>query len=752
MHKIYYLLTCLTLYIRTASAQEQYIPLRIDRNLELDGSLDEPEWSRTPVEDAFMQTDPDPGAEPTERTEVRIVYNDTYLYVGITAYDTEADKLVRVSLDRDFNIGNEDGTGFIIDTYHDKITGMNFVTNTLDARWDAQITQDGGGLQDSYNTFWDVRTQVFEWGYSTEYRIPFSSLRFETKEKVVMGFRIARLIKRKNELITFPKCDPNTSDAWTNVSYAREIVFTDLHSRNPLYISPYVIANYAEINHLNAEGDDYITDAEFMTRKYFVDNEVLDKILSNIGIDAKYGLTKNFTLDLSVNTDFAQAEVDDRIINLTKYDVNLPEKRSFFLESANALSFGFPSGNEWFITRKIGRENGVIVPILGGARLTGKANGWQMGVLNMQTAGVESDSIAAHNFFVFRTRKDIDSLGSFVGVLLANKVNTDTSGTSNQSYGFDFVKRINQKVAVEGGIAGTMQDLQTDDLWNDLYTHLGLFRSAKSGLLYTALFDLMGEHVNPVMGFIDDNGYGNIYYNIGYQYQVKKESNIQYIYGKTSTNYRWRTATDESETLQYTLEHGYYFKNGAAIEIVLLDYKIDRLGFDWMLDDQNAIASGVYTMLNTSVYLLSQQQKNYSAGVYSSYGGFYGGKRFSISPEGNIYLTKHASAALTYEYNNIHFDTYLYTDSATLFTSNLVRLSLAYNFSTTFSVKAYIQFEDLSERLTSNLRIRYNPREGTDLFIVLNQGVNSNRDRLDPSLPVIDQQAVTVKFVRTFGQ
>ena len=180
----------------------------------------------------------------TEKTEYRIVYNDDYLYVGITCYDSEPDNLTRLAMERDFSLGDDDGTGVIIDTYHDKTTGLGFVANTLDARWDATFTQDGTSSNDSYNTYWDAVTAITDFGYTTEYRIPFSSLRFETKDEVVMGIRIARLIKRKNELITSPPCDPKTNSVWSNLSFAREVIFTNLVSRKPFYISPYVIANY----------------------------------------------------------------------------------------------------------------------------------------------------------------------------------------------------------------------------------------------------------------------------------------------------------------------------------------------------------------------------------------------------------------------------------------------------------------------------------------------------------------------------
>lgn len=748
MKTAFYLFIFMILSLSGLLAQQPYEPYRITGNINLDGKMTEAEWLQTPVENAFMQTDPDPGAKPTELTEVRILYNDDFLFVAIRCYDREPEKLIRLELERDFPIGQEDGTAVIIDSYHDCISGFDFLSNTLDARWDAQATSDGGSLADSYNTFWDVRSTIDSLGYTTEYRIPFSSLRFESSPEVIMAFRIARLIKRKNELITYPACDPTTTDAWTNISFAREIIFRDLKSHVPFYISPYVIASYYEENVLNADSTAYEKNSYWLPRKYFADNKTLDKIISNIGLDIKYGLSKNLTLDVTLNTDFAQAEVDDRIINLSKYEVNLPEKRSFFLESANYLRFGFPSGNELFISRTIGKINGVIVPIIGGVRMTGKINSWQMGVLNMQTLGVDALDIAPYNFTVLRTRKEIDSLGSFIGGIITNRSNTADNDFSNQSIGIDFVKRINQQFAVEGGIASTLENFTSSEIGKTLYYHAGFFQSANAGLTYGATFDLIGEDVDPAMGFIDDNNYGAINTNIGYQFLMKPESALQYVYFFTDNNYHYKLESGNRETFYSGFATGIDFKSGANIEFSPFMYKIDSLSFDWAIDENNIIPKGVYHMFNNSIECVSPQKSNYSASLYVSFGGFYGGNRLFISPDITWYFGKHLNASATYEYNYISFDNVI---ASLPFESNLLRLSLIYNLNTKISLKVYSQFDDLSDITSTNLRFRYNPIEGTDLFIVFNQGINSERARLDPHLPMENNQALTIKFVKTFG-
>ena len=170
--------------------QTPYHPLRIKSNINLDGKLTEPEWQQAEMESDFMQYDPTAGAEPSEKSELRMLYNDQYLYVGLRAFNHHPNEIVRYALQRDFEIGNDDGFAFVIDMYNDKSTGLAFITNTLDARWDTELFSDGANENDAYNTFWDVASHIDSLGYTTEFRFPFSSLRFEPRDTVRMVFRL----------------------------------------------------------------------------------------------------------------------------------------------------------------------------------------------------------------------------------------------------------------------------------------------------------------------------------------------------------------------------------------------------------------------------------------------------------------------------------------------------------------------------------------------------------------------------------
>lgn len=749
------LLLCVAAYF--AQAQEApYRPLRIQQDIQLDGKLEEPDWSKAELIDDFMQEDPYAGAIPTEQTNCYIMYTDEYLYVGVRAFDRDPSKILRYGLERDYDINKDDGIAFIVDTYNDKSSGLVFTSNTLGARWDEEFTSDGGNENENYNTFWDAVSHVDSLGYTMEFKIPFSSLRFQSKDVVKMGFRFVRLIKRKNEYLIYPKCDVKISNPYFKVSLAREMEFTALKTHKPFYIIPYAIAGYQESSQLNSNGTAYETTREFMPRKKFASDETVDKIISNIGADVKYGLSKNFTLDFTVNTDFAQAEVDNRIINLSKYEVNLPEKRGFFLESRNYLGYSFASGTQMFISRSIGRENNQVVPIVTGARITGKSRGWQMGFLEMQTKGISEAGIDPHNFFVFRTRKDVDKYGSFVGGIITNRLNTNAGQASGQTIGWDVVQFLNRQVVLVGGMVGTFENLKFTPSGKNFFSspmhyELALFRNAREGWYYSLQGDFIGEDFNPAMGFAPENDLWNANVGVGNQIKAKDASKIQYIALSTNTNYKAKAISGFTETRYVNVQADIIWKSGAELVITPYSFLEDRIFDEFGLGKNITIQPGLYNMISSTMDLTGPKKNNLNGSIGATYGRFYSGKRISVSPSVQYNFSSHLLAGIDYEFNHIQFPDEFSTSGNGLFETNLVRLSLSYYLSSKFSVKLFTQHEDISKEVSSNLRIRYNPKEGTDLYIVFNQGLNMRRDIFEPHKELIKEQAITVKFIKTIG-
>ena len=398
------LLTALCLCINTYG---QLHPQKITDFVNLDGKLDEAIWQTAEVIDSLIQGYPNIGASPTQPTRVRILYNDSFLYIGIDAYDSLPSRIIATGLERDVYYSSDDHVSVMIDSYNDKRQALLFATNPLSARFDEEVLDNGNGFNAAFNTFWDVKSHRNESGYSIEFQIPFSSLRFQPSDNVTMGIKVVRYIKQRNEYDLYPTADVQLANAVWRVNNCQEIVFTNLKARKPFYFIPYVKGNYLESKSWIVEDSKMITTNEFMHRNHFSGNEALDKVISNVGFDIKYGISKNFTLDVTANTDFAQAETDNRIFNFTRFAINLPEKRNFFLESKDYLSFSTGSGMLLFNSRTIGIEKGSMVPIIGGIRVSGKANGLQIGLLDLQTHGIDELAIDPQHFSVLRIRKEV---------------------------------------------------------------------------------------------------------------------------------------------------------------------------------------------------------------------------------------------------------------------------------------------------------------------------------------------------------
>ncbi len=369
----------------------------------------------------------------------------------------------------------------------------------------------------------------------------------------------------------------------------------------------------------------------------------------------------------------------------------------------------------------------------------------------MQTKGIDDAGISPHNFFVFRTRKDIDKLGSFVGGIIANRINTDSSWLSNQSIGISGLKRLNTSTSVIAGAAGTINDVKFGNIGKSMYYSAGIFTSVSYGFFYNAYIDLVGKDFNPVMGYLDEPDHGLAATDFGYKWRATQKSKFSYFYIVSSPSYRWTLSTGRQETLYADLIPGFTLKNSLDISFLVAEYKADTLFENWYLDENNAIAAGTYKMFNNAISFTSPGGLSFGGDLYASYGDYYGGKRIFINPSAHYSVTRHLTVSLDYEYNRIAFEKFLEIDSSTLYKTNLVRLKIAYIISTKLSIKVYTQYDDLSHTITGNFRFRYNPREGTDLYLVINRGLNTDLDRVDPHLPRVNSDEITVKFIKTFS-
>lgn len=367
---------------------------RITRPVVIDGVLDEPAWAEAPPISAFRQRDPVQGAEPTERTEVYILYDDEALYVGAMLYDSSPDSIVARLGRRDAEL-KADRFGFFIDPYDDNRSGYYFGVNAAGTLYDGVLMNDDWE-DDSWDGIWQARVRIHEEGWTAEMRIPYSQLRFYARDRYTWGINLLREIARKNErdfLVYTPRNESGFVSRFPDLVGVEQI-----RPRRQVEVLPYVTAQARFNDH---EAGDPFNDGSRYT--------------PDMGADLKVGLTSNLTLNVTVNPDFGQVEVDPAVVNLSDVETYFQEKRPFFIEGASIFEFGYGGatsnwGFNWgnpafFYSRRIGRAPQGSLPddadfthhpdgtrILGATKLTGKiGGGWNVGMVHALTARTWAD-------------------------------------------------------------------------------------------------------------------------------------------------------------------------------------------------------------------------------------------------------------------------------------------------------------------------------------------------------------------------
>jgi hypothetical protein len=498
----------------------------------------------------------------------------------------------------------------------------------------------------SWNTFWDVKTSLNEEGWFAEIRIPFSSMRFKDKEgKVVMGFTCLRMIAHKNEVDIFPSIPPNWGQ-WSafRPSKAQEVVYDGLVSRKPFYIAPYLMGGFQHDYLMNESGSGY----ELNKNPKFTG-----------GLDVKYGLTNNLTLDLTVNTDFAQVEADDEQINLTRFSLFFPEKRTFFQERSSVFTFDFEPRASLFYSRRIGLNNGEQVPIFGGARITGMTGKWDLGFLDMQTQGIRSDEgeqndLTSENFGIFRARRQVINENSYVGGILTSRIGTD--GSYNTAYGMDGIFKLFENDYINVKWAQVLDNSFQNKVFSLDPTRLYFSwnRVNDKGLNYDLTWSRSGKDFDPKIGFQMRSNYTHYYGGLGYGWIPGEAAALQ----SHKVNLRAMSYNDNSDgsaqSIEASLSYEFRFKsdfNGMASFAHMYENVVDTFSFS----KDAFVPSGKYGFYELETHLNSPQTNRFVLGLDFFGGSFYDGTRytFGIEPGWNIGST--LQLALAYDHSFLRF-------------------------------------------------------------------------------------------------
>jgi hypothetical protein len=697
-----------------------------------DGVPDETAWQAIPSLPMIMHT-PVFGNDPSETSIIKIAYDDQYFYVsGFLNYKNPAD-MRATSRKRDYSEGTCDWLGIILDSFNDRKNAVSFWTNPNGLRTDGTAQNDVSDQQTdlsfSWNTFWDVKTEITDQGWSAEFRIPFSSLRFQVQEeKTLMGITIVRYSPAKSEFATFPAIPPNFTYSLWKPSNTSIIEFSGLKPKNPVYVAPYLTAGVGQANDLIESGTAY----KMKTTPKF-----------DAGVDLKYSITNNLTADLTVNTDFAQVEADDQKINLTRYSLYFPEKRIFFQEKSDVFDFPLLGGNNMFYSRRIGLYDGNPVRIFGGVRMTGRINKWDIGILDMQTAKYEENP--AENFGVFRTKRSVFNQNSYLGGILTSRIGMN--GSYNLGYGLDGVVRVIGDEYLTVRWAQTFENDSVNKVFDMSPSRLlvNWEHRNQTGFGYDFVYTWSGDRFNPGIGFEVKDNYQGVRGILRQGWLP--EGNIPIRYHSISlTTYNFRnTASSLHETTSAALAWSFDAKKGFS-GLVSATWELEDLAdILYLGNDQASVLTGRYSF----AYITAQYSTSYShalSAIFSAEAGsFYDGKKLSFSASPLLNIGSGFSLKLIYNLDFLNFPT-----RSVKFTNHIAGIRGLMTLTTKTSLSAFIQYNTAVDKINSNIRFRYNPREGNDFWLVYDEGLNTDLRRETPFLPHSSGRTILLKYTYTF--
>ena len=718
-----------------AQSDSVFVIPRVD-GIIFDGRVDEPAWEAiAPV--PMVQYEPNAGAFPTEKTEIRFGYDDQYFYGSLRGYDQDPDGIRATSLYRD-QIRGSDHFEIMLDTYNDNENAYIFTTTPTGLRNDAAIANDatggtissGGWLNRDFNTYWDAESVITEEGWFSEIRIPFSSLRFQESAdgKVIMGLTVQRKVARKLERLVYPAVPPKTNWAFLRPSLAQKIELSGIKPSKKLYVTPYVLGGYESSNQLNQSETGYTNQDEFQ---------------KEIGGDIKLSITNNLTADFTINTDFAQAEADDQLVNLTRFSLFFPEKRQFFQERASVFDFRTGGLSRLFFSRRIGLTNdGQQVPIYGGVRMIGRMKTWDLGFMDMQTQRL--DSIPSENFGVLRVRRRVFNTNSFIGGMFTSRI--DTEGNKNLAYGIDGLIRLFGDDYLTVQWAQTFDSLTENGGGSDFKSGrlaLELNRRRRRGFGYTVGTILSGPNYNPGVGFVDRNDFKFGTAAASHTWWKEEGFFIWHkleVLGNTYVNNLDHQVLSAEAGPEWTFSRRTLDSGGIGIK-----WAYENLLVPFKLSDDVSIPVGTYDFYRFMASYSIAGDKTLSAGVKLETGSFYDGWLNSVTFTPRWYLSKHFQFNLEYVFNNAQFK-----DRGEEFKFHITRLRIGTAVNRKVSTNALVQYNSTADLFSANIRFRYNFREGQDLWVVLNAGMNTDRLSYTPELPAVDSQSVLIKYIHTF--
>ncbi len=703
--------------------------IRLDAPLQLDGRLDERVYHDVPPVTDFIQQEPNEGAPAGDQTEVWVTFDADTLYVSARCWSREPDRIVANEMKRDsYGMYGNEVISVVLDTFYDRRNAFAFTTNAIGGLFDALVTDERSQNID-WNTVWDVGAGRFDGGWTVEMAIPFKSLRYRAGAAQMWGINVQRRVASTNEnsFLTPIPASLSWAGAYKMSSAATLVGLEVPASGTRLEIKPYGISD--------------------VTSDFARTPALRNDVGGDVGFDVKYGVTQGLTADFTYNTDFAQVEVDEQQVNLTRFSLFFPEKREFFLEGQGIFDFGggfssdstafYFGGGQFagtapimFFSRRIGLQDGRTVPIRAGGRLTGKAGPYSVGVLNVQTEG--AGTAAATNFSVARVKRDILRRSAVGALYTGRSVSLDGSG-SNQVFGVDGLFSFYDNLNITSYLAQShLPGVSGDDAMS-YQTKLD-YRGDRWGFLAERL--AVGADFRPEVGFVRRHDFRRNFVEGRFSPRPLSIESIRKFLFQGSVDY----TTDGAGLLETRVRQGLFgieFENGDLLFAGATDsYELLEQPFEMTPDI--TIPTGDYRFSNTRVVYALGQQRLLSGGLSVDHGGFFGGERTGVGYTfGRIYLSSQLNIEPSVSYNRLSLP-------QGDFETELVSVRTTYTLTPRMFVAALLQYNSTLDSLGTNLRFRWEYQPGSELFVVY----TDERDTLDPRGPFLENRAIVVKATR----
>jgi len=671
---------------RGASAQAR--AFRIHTPPVIDGVLDEPFWADLEPVTEFVQRDPVDGGIPSERTEVRIAYDEDFLYFGFTLHDSDPSGIRANILQRGGMIGLDDHIVIGLDTFQDRRNGYIFEMNALGTQDDAIFTDESIEREDwNWDGVYWSEARITDQGWTLEVAIPFTTIRFPREEVLEMGLLFFRSIRRKNETVYWPQIPATYRGRYAQASqYGTLVGLEGITPGRNLQVKPSLVTGAQKIGAgapANRVGE--------------------------VGLDLKYSVTSSLTLDLTVNTDFAQVEADDVQVNLDRFSLFFPEKRDFFLERAGLFAFGDAGETQVFFSRRIGLEN----PILGGGRLTGQVGRLSVGLLNLQT-GREGEEEGANNA-VARVRADLGPRAS-VGGLVTNLAG---ASTHNRSAGGDLQVRF---------LGSSSLDVWAARVWADGEAGTPPPRGTEAGSASLRLrnvtwggalaFTSVGEGFDPALGFVRRKDQRRWSGELSFTPRFEGSAWARQLtlnLGEIDV----RGQDGAFQTGRRSLDGQFTFQSGDVVGAALTRRE-ESLARPFQIRPGVRVPVGSYRFSTLTVNSRTNGSRPLSGNASASFGDFYHGTRTELRLTGGITV----SPRLSFQPSVARNDVSLPVDGGD-FTTHVASVNVKSALNRWLFGDVLVQYDDVSRSLQANVRVNWIHTPGSNLFLVLDTGVNT---------------------------